>query len=374
MKTIEDIKESFQDFSNKLGDHRHGSHTLHSVTEILFLTLCAIICGCEGWRDIERYGKAKVEFLRKFFPYKNGIPSDDTVRRFFRSLTPSSFQKYFVSWVAEMGEAIGHHIALDGKVSRRSFDNEGDPLHMVSAFASESRLVLGQEKVADKSNEIKAIPVLLDMIDIEGATITIDAMGCQRDIAKNILDKKANYVLSLKGNQGNLHKDVELTFQDKELVKALKASTHMVVDKNKHGRQEERTYTTIALNDELKEYFGWPHIETITQVLSQRKIKGKSTQEKRYYISSLAETAKVIGQFIRAHWSVENTLHWILDISFRDDESRIRKGNAPQNAAIIKHMTLNMLQKAKGKRDSIKQMRKAAGWDEALLLEILQKI
>lgn len=373
----ENLRESFEDFIEGIDDPRVERNKLHSIAEILFLTLVAIICGAEGWRDIERFGKSKLDFLQKFFSYGHGVPSDDTLRRFFRALDPENFRECFIDWVRDL--KIPYHdatklISIDGKVSRHTFDEHTDPLHMVTAFASEFRLVLAQEKVSDKSNEIKAIPQLLGLIDLKGAIITIDAMGCQREIAQAICDGQADYVLSLKGNQGSLHEDVKTIFANDELLKKLAVEETQTKEANKHGRQEERSCRVISIPDTIKDKHNWPQLKTLVELISKRETKGKSTQESRYYISSLDKNAVKIGTAIRSHWSIENSLHWILDISFRDDDSRIRRGNAPENIAIVKHMALNILQKAKGKRDSIKQLRKAAGWDNNQLLTILSHI
>lgn len=371
---LEDLRESFKDFSSGIPEHRLDRNKLHSIEEILFLTLTAIICGCEGWRDIERFGCAKMTFLKKVFPFAHGIPSDDTLRRFFRALDPEIFRDCFVAWVKSLNLSETLHVAIDGKVSRRTFEGEANPLHMVSAFASDYRLVLAQEKVADKSNEITAIPKLLSLLDLPGALVTIDAMGCQREIAKKIGEKGADYIFSLKGNQGTLRQDVELIFKDSALVQELVPQSYETIDGSEHGRLEERKYRVISCPKILKDQHKWPYLESIVEVTSVREIKGVRSQETRYYVSSLIPDAEKLGKAIRAHWSIENSLHWVLDISFRDDDSRIRRGNAPQNIAIIKHMALNLLQKAKGKRDSIKQLRKAAGWEETQLIKILAQI
>ena len=371
---IDIIRESFEDFSSDLGDHRIERNKLHGVEEILFLSLCAIICGCEGWRDIERYGKLKLDFLRSFFSYTHGVPSDDTLRRFFRDLDPKKFQSCFSEWAKTIDLTGNKHISIDGKVSRHSFDTNTNPLHLVSAFASDCRIVLAQEKVEDKSNEITAIPKLLELLDLEGSIVTIDAMGCQKDIAQKIRDKRADYVLSLKGNQGTLHEDVKLLFKDEAVMKLLEVDVQQTVDGSEHGRLETRTYRVIEIPQALKESHNWCDLKTFVEVISQRELKGLITEEKRYYISSLAKDALQVSKAIRSHWAVENSLHWVLDVSFRDDDSRIRKGNAPQNIGTIRHFALNLLQKTKGKRDSIKQLRKAAGWDNAQLTNILKQI
>lgn len=368
---IREIQESFLDFSSQLSDHRLDRNKLHGVEEILFLMLCALICGCEGWRDTERYGHFKLEFLRTFFPYTHGIPSDDTLRRFFRHLDPISFQTAFTTFVQRWNLETNQHIAIDGKVSRHSFDGENNPLHLVSAFASDCRLVLAQEKVAQKSNEITAIPTLLNLLKLDQSVVTIDAMGCQKEIAQCIRDRNGDYVLSLKGNQGSLHQDVRLLFQDESLWKAFEVDHHQTVDGSEHGRLETRICRVVEMPPEWKTHHAWKDLQTLVEITSQREIKGVVTEEKRYYISSLPKDAKRLAQAVRSHWSIENSLHWILDVSFRDDDSRIRKGYAPQNIATVKHMALNLLQKTKTKRDSIKQLRKSAGWDNNTLLTIL---
>lgn len=331
---------------------------------------------CYLWfRRLARYRALwKLDFLRSFFPYSNGIPSDDTLRRFFRDLNPKSFQCCFAEWAKTLGLDQNKHISIDGKVSRHSFDGDANPLHLVSAFASDCRLVLAQEKVADKSNEIKAIPKLLEFLDLDGAMVTIDAMGCQKEIAKKIREKSGDYVLSLKGNQGTLHEDVKLLFKDKDLIGQLEPDIITTTDGSEHGRIETRTYRIINMPEALKEVHEWCGLRTIIELISQREIKGVITEEARYYISSLPKNAKEVSEAIRSHWAVENSLHWVLDVVFRDDDSRIRKGYAPMNIATIRHFSLNLLQKSKGKRDSIKQLRKAAGWNDAQLINILKQI
>lgn len=370
----ESIRESFEDFSSNLGDPRMERNKLHALEEILFLVLCAMISGSEGWRDIERYGKIKLDFLRSFFPYAHGIPSDDTIRRFFRDVHPKNFQICFSQWAQTLDLGERQHLAIDGKVSRHSFDGDTPPLHLVSAFATDCRLVLAQEKVKNKSNEITAIPKLLELLDIENGIITIDAMGCQKDIAHKIRDGGGDYIFSLKGNQGTLHEDVKLLFENKVLLERLKIDREQTIDGSEHGRTETRTYQMMDMPQVLKSHHNWRDLNTLIEVTSQRDIKGVKTEEKRYFISSLAKNAPEIPKAIRGHWAIENSLHWILDVTFRDDDSRIRKGNAPQNIAIIRHFALNLLQKTKGKRDSIKQLRKAAGWSNEQLIAILKKI
>ena len=362
-------KLDFLDYFQELEDPRIDRNKLYALEEILLLTLCGVICGCEGWEDIEDFGESKLLFLRNYLPYKCGIPSDDTLRRFFRAIDPEAFQKCFSKWVASLNIPMENSlIAIDGKTSRRSFDTDKNPLHMVSAFAAEARIVLGQEKVDEKSNEITAIPKLLDLLDIKGATVSIDAMGTQKKIAEKIKDKQGEYLLALKGNQSNLHNDIKLFFDDKELTSQLDACEKT---DGGHGRIEVRRCTVTDKIEWLNNRHDWCALKSIVKIKSIVESKGKKTEETRYYITSLAAEAEKILDSVRNHWAIENSLHWVLDVSFNDDQSRIRKGNAPQNIAIIRHLSLNMLRSVKKKRQSIKGLRKKAGWDNDVLKEIL---
>ncbi|HWY34993.1 MAG TPA: ISAs1 family transposase [Nitrosopumilaceae archaeon] len=363
---------SFLDVFGKIEDPRSKRNRLYAISEILFTALCAAICGAEGWQDVEDYGKMKIDFLRKFLPYKNGIPSDDTFRRFFRALNPQHFQELFRTWVktiqSEQSERV---IAIDGKSARHSFDDEKKMLHMINAYATEARLVLAQEKVDEKSNEITAIPQLLEWLDVKGNIITIDAMGCQYEIANKIIAKEGNYIFALKGNQSNLRDDVKTHFDDLETLGKLPA--HKDYDKG-HGRIEIRTCWVSNDVDWLHKLNPhWSTIKSIIRIDSIREIKEKKSSETRYYISSLTASCEKILASIRSHWAIENNLHWILDMSFNEDQSRIRKENAPQIMAIVRHIALNLLQLTKGqmKRQSIKRLRKMAGWDDDILTFIL---
>jgi len=338
--------------------------------------LSAIIAGCDGWEDIEFFAKARLDFFRTHLPFKNGIPSDDTLRRFFRYLDPKIFEACFVEWVKSFQINFQSKvIAIDGKTERRSFDGDSAPLHLVSAYASEVGLVLGQEKVSEKSNEITAIPKLLDILDLEGAIVTIDAMGCQYSIAEKIIEKKADYLLALKGNQSSLHDDVKLAFEHP--VKTSNYEVFEEVDKG-HGRFEIRTCKATSDIDWLRNsHPQWKMLNSIAEIESKRKIKGVTTCEKRYYISSLRAVPTMILSGVRQHWGIENSLHWVLDVSFGSDQSRIRKGNAPQNIAIIRKCALNLLQQVKknwtstSPRLSIRRARKAAGWDSNFMNIVL---
>jgi predicted transposase YbfD/YdcC len=365
---------SFLDVFSKIKDPRSSRNRLYTMSEILLAALCAGICGAEGWQDVQDFGEAKLEYLRTILPYKNGIPSDDTFRRFFRALDPEQFKELFIEWAREIRPNIADNVvAIDGKTSRHSFDDETEMLHMVSAFATEHRLVLGQEKVCTKSNEITAIPKLLQCLDIKGATVTIDAMGCQHAIAKQIINKQGDYIFSLKGNQGKLLDDVQTYFEDLTLYKAI--TPFRQSDKG-HGRLESRTCWVIKdiqwLRDRHPE---WHSIKSIIKINSTRTIKNKTTEETRYYISSCTDNPEKALEKIRSHWAIENSLHWILDVVFGDDQSRIRKQNAPHVMSILRHIALNLLQlqKASMPRQSIKRLRKMAGWDDNILSSILLK-
>jgi predicted transposase YbfD/YdcC len=360
-------------------DPRQRSKVIYPLQEVFLLCLLAVLAGAEGFVDIARFGKQKIELLRRFLPFENGTPSHDQLGDIFAVLDAAEFQRRFVAWVAKVTGVSADVIAIDGKTVRRSFHKRRGKaaIHMVSAFAARQRLVLGQVKVADKSNEIVAIPALLDMLEIEGAVVTIDAMGCQRDIAQKVLDKKADYVLALKGNQGSLREDVELfaAEQKENGFKDTKITQDKTVDAD-HGRIETRTYTVIHDVAWLQERHKWPGLQGVVMVESQREIPGPGPgtntieRETRFYITSLIWTAAQLGQAIRAHWMIENGLHWVLDMTFRDDECRVRTDHAPANFTTIKHMALNLIRRAPGK-DSIRLRRKVAAWDDDYLASLI---
>ena len=364
-----------ENFEN-IEDPRSTRNQLYTVSEILLVTLCAVICGADGWADVENYGKSKIDYLREYLEYANGVPSDDTIRRFYRYVNPTEFEKLFREWVGHLAKRTGSMvIAIDGKSSRHSFDGDGNMLHMISAFATEARIVLGQEKVSEKSNEITAIPKMLDWIDVKGHIVTIDAMGCQYKIADQIVKKEGDYIFSLKGNQENLATDVSLYFKDKELPIA---STYKDYDKG-HGRLEVRECWVVNDVQWLRDLNpNWQTIKSIIKIESTREIKNNTSNETRYYVSSLNTTADKILKAIRSHWAIENSLHWVLDMSFNEDASRIRKENAPHVMAILRHIALNLLQCAKRdsdslKRQSIKGLRKLCSWDNKTLDLIISK-
>ncbi len=351
----------------------------YPLDEVLLLCLLAVLGGAETFVDIARFGEKKIDLLRRFRPFRDGTPSHDHLGDIFATLDAKAFQRCFVSWVAALTGAPADVIAIDGKTLRRSYQQKGAkaPIHMVSAFAARQRLVLGQVKVADKSNEIVAIPALLDMMTIEGAIVTIDAMGCQRGIAQKIVDNKADYVLALKGNQGTLREDVEVFAAEQKTngFKDTKISQDQTVDGD-HGRIETRTYTVFHDVAWLQERHDWPGLKGIIMVESKREIPGPSPetdkieQETRFYITSLVWLANQLGPVMRGHWSVENSLHWVMDMLFRDDECRIRTHHAPANFTTLKHMAHNLIRKAPGK-DSLRLKRKVAAWDDELLASLI---
>ena len=341
----------------------------------MLLSFCAVISGCSSWDDIELYGQTKLDELRLYLPYENGCPSDDTLRRFFRTLDSKAFEDAFIKWVQSFQLNLeAKVVAVDGKTSRRSFDGDSKPMHMVSAFASEFGVVLGQLKTHEKSNEITAIPELIKLLDLKGAIVTIDAMGCQHKIATQIIDQGASYIFSLKGNQSTLHDDVKTFFETPP--RSLKIEETEQIDKA-HGRFEHRKCRVCKEVGWLKEqHENWSSISSIIEIESIREVKNVTSTEKRYYISSLNTDALTLLKSIRFHWGVENQLHWVLDMTFEDDQSRIRKGNAPVNMAVVKKITMNLLralkQKPEHKRKSLKVMRKMAGWNPVFLDEILR--
>ncbi|MGH6934574.1 MAG: ISAs1 family transposase, partial [Methylocella sp.] len=334
----------FLDYFKDMPDPRQRGKVVYPLAEVLLLCLLAVLGGAETFVDMARFGEKKIGLLRRFRPFRDGTPSHDHLGDIFATLDAGEFQRCFVSWVAALTGAPADMIAIDGKTLRRSYQKKGAkaPIHMVSAFAARQRLVLGQVKVAEKSNEIAAIPALLDMMAIEGAIVTIDAMGCQRDIAHRILDKKADYILALKGNQGALREDVEVFAAEQKAAgfKDTKSSRHETVDGD-HGRIETRTYTAIHDVTWLQERHDWPGLKAVVVVESTREIADKIERETRFYITSLVLLASLLGPMVRSHWAVENSLHWVMDMIFRDDERRIRTEHAPANFVTMTHMAHN---------------------------------
>jgi predicted transposase YbfD/YdcC len=311
--------------------------------------------------------------LRRFLPFADGTPPHDTLGDIFATLDAAAFQRCFVDWVAALTKTPVEVIAIDGKTMRGSGGKNASKalVHMVSAFAARQRLVLAQTKVDEKSNEIVAIPALLEMMMIEGAVVTIDAMGCQRDIAAKIIAKKADYILALKGNQGTLREDVEVFANEQKSTGFgdTTISAHETVDAD-HGRIETRKYTVIHDVAWLQARHDWPGLKGVIMVESKRETGEKIEHETRYYITSTTLEAKLSGPMIRDHWAVENSLHWVMDMTFRDDECRIRTQNAPANFTTLRHMAHNIVRKAPGK-DSLRLRRKTAAWDDEYLASLI---
>lgn len=360
---------------SKLDDPRRYNRR-HLLLDIIVIAICAAVCGADNWVDVENFGKAKYDWFKQFLELPHGIPSHHTFRRVFALLDAEQFEQCFVEWVGAANEVTeGQIVPVDGKTLRRSHDRTlgKKALHMVSAWASENRLVLGQVKTDEKSNEITAIPQLLAMLDLSGCIVTIDAIGCQKKIAKKIIEQGADYTLSVKENQKGLYDDIAELFDYAQEIDFADCDYHKTVDKG-HGRIEIRDCWTIS-NPEylvyLRNLSAWEDLQTIVMVKSERRIGQESSTKVRYYISSLAGEAKQALESVRGHWGIENKVHWVLDIAFREDDSRVRKGNGAQNFAILRRIALNLLKQEKTAKCGIKAKRLKAGWDQNYLLKVL---
>jgi len=363
------MKTSLHQHFDNLADPRIKRNKKHLFTDIIILTILGVICGAESWDSIELFGKTKEDFFKPFLKLPNGIPSHDTINRVFSMLNPRKFEQLFIQWTNTIKDKDikAEVIAIDGKTVRGSKDTFHDrqPIHLVSAWASQNQMVLGQFKTDVKSNEITAIPKLLELLDIEGSIITIDAMGTQVAIADNIVENKADYILALKGNQKELREEVESVFS------VQKPESIFEETEKGHGRIETRKCEVIYDLNFLHGKERWRKLTSIIKVSSERILNNKTTNETRYYIGSLASDAKTFNSHIRMHWGVENCLHWTLDMTFREDEQRKRDGKAAQNFALIQKIALNILKKDTCK-GSLKSKRLKAGWDNKFLLDFLK--
>jgi predicted transposase YbfD/YdcC len=353
-------------------DPRQTGKVDYPLNEILLLVLLAVLGGAEGWVEAATFGRKKLVFLRGFAPFENGTPSHDQLGTVFAALDAEQFQSCFIAWTATLTKLGPDIVAIDGKTMRRAYQERGaKAVHMISAWAAGQRLVLGQRKVDAKSNEITAIPELLDLLTLKGSIVTIDAMGCQKEIAAKIVAKEADYVLALKGNQGTLRDDVVLFCNEQKSsgFKDVAASMARTIDKD-HGRIETRVYTAIGDPGWLQNQHGWSGLRGVVMVESTREfVDGISESETRYYITSLRPDAGVLAEAVRGHWGVESH-HWVMDMVFRDDECRIRKDHAPANFATVKHMASNLLRRAPGK-ESLRVKRKMAAWDDDYLAKLI---
>lgn len=363
---------------SKVKDPRIDRTKRHQLLDILIIAICGVICGADSWVDIELFGKTKIAWLKSFLKLPNGIPSHDTFGRVFAALDPEEFESSFMEWVQAINQLTqGQVIAIDGKQLRGSHDKHTgkSAIYMVSAWATENQLVLGQRKVDDKSNEITAIPKLLKLLEIKGCIVTVDAIGTQTKIAKSIVDQGGDYILGVKENQGRLYEDIHDLFEDNQCFnyEDVPHSYAKTVNKD-HGRIEIRQCWTIAAPEYLaniRNLQRWAGIQTLVMILSERRIGDVVEVQDRYFISSLESDAHKILQAKRSYWGIENGLHWVLDIAFNEDHSRVRKDNAPQNFAILRHMALNLLKQEKTAKGSIKSKRLQCGWNVDYLLKVL---
>ena len=361
-----------------LDDPRTDHTKLHNLLDIIALTLCAVVSGAEGWTEVEAYGWEKQDWLETFLDLANGIPSHDTIGRVFGAMDSAAFQECFLSWMhAVVGTSNGKLVAIDGKTLRRSFDTAKgkSAIHLVSAWASENHLLLGQQAVADKSNEITAIPALLKLLDLRGALVTIDAMGCQKRITEEIVAGGADYVLAVKDNQPTLHADVQRVLMEalENEFKGLAHRYHHTKDEA-HGRTEERHYHLIEVPEELaRKHSQFVGLRTLGMVFSQRRVgDGPEALETRFYISSMGLKAKAFAEAVRGHWSIENNLHWVLDVVFQEDASRLRKDHGPENLGLVRRIALSLLKRATTKKKvGIACKRRQAGWNNDFLVAVL---
>lgn len=359
-----------------LPDPRMAGKIAHKLHDILVITVCAVICGLEHWTQIEDFGKAHEAWFRTFLDLPNGIPSHDTFGKVLAALDPDAFERRLQQWIhALVGSPTqGKHIAIDGKTLRRSFDRASGKaaIHMIHAYVHENHAVFGQLKVNDKTNEITAIPQLLEMLQLQEATVTIDAMGCQRDIAQKIVDRGGHYVLALKGNQSSLQEDVQTFMDDVVACEATRHGDRYETIEKSHGRIEKRTCWTCWDIDWLAQRHHWPGLSSLVVVECTRTVNGKASTERRYFISSHSgRQAQKLAVLIRNHWRVENELHWTLDVSFNEDQCRVRVENAAENLARIRRISLLLLKNEKTCKLGIKSKRAKAGYDRNYLLTIL---
>jgi len=367
------IRQCFADVSDPRREHMR----LHNLWDIFAITILAVIAGADSWVEVANYGLSKVDRLRSFLELPNGIPSHDTFNRVFALLNPTAFQKGFLNWVGAIAQStLGRLVAIDGKTARHSFDKAAGKgaLHLVSAWASENRLLLGQQAVDSKSNEISAIPELIKNLEISGAIVTIDAMGCQKNIAADIRQAGADYVLAVKDNQPTLHEDILQVFGDglDDDFAGLQHRCHHTEERG-HGRVEKRYYHVLTAPKELvKKHADWKDLRSIGMVLSERQEGNKEPSvETRVFISSLPAKVKRFARAVRNHWGIETSLHWVLDVSFREDDSRLRKDHGQENMGLLRRLAASLLHNEPTCKGGVSCKRKCAGWNDEYLMTVL---
>ncbi len=370
------LSDSFTQHFDNIEDPRRQAGLRYPLMEVMFITICAVISGADDWVAIERFGQAKRSWFSKYLRLKHGIPSHDTFGDVFGALNPDQFGDAFIGWMNQIATVSGV-IALDGKTVRRSFDKKlgKQAIHVVSAWSVNNRLVLGQVKTDDKSNEITAVPELLRLLAISGSLITIDAMGCQTAIAEQIIDQGADYLLAVKRNQGKLFEDVTYLFKHATEENFATDEFDVAQSINKaHGRIETRTCRVITHKEwitYLRTGSDWQQLVALICITSQRKVDKKTSTEERFYISSRSISAADALMAIRSHWEIENNVHWVLDVVFDEDCSRARTGNAQQNLATLRRIAINLLNQEQSRKQSLKGKRQLAGWDETYLEKIV---
>lgn len=379
-KKIEIDAESLIDFLQALDDPRIDRTKRHELIDIIVIAICAVICGAKTWVDIEDFGNSKIDWFKSFLNLSHGIPSHDTFRRLFMLLNPESFLNVFINWVRSVtkGEDL-EQICIDGKTLRRSFERgkASSAIHMINAWSTGASLALGQLKSEGKKNEIKTVPKLIDKLDVKGAVVSTDAMNCQVKTAEKILNKEGDYLLALKGNQDYLSKRVKNMFEGLSKPGPKKVAVNRYKEQSEgHGRLELRSCTVISKKDnknwEANPLGKWPSLNSLVEVVSERTNKktGETSTETRYYISSCTDEASDMLRYVRSHWEVENKLHWVLDVVFREDDSRSRSGYSPENFSMLRQFALNLI-KLEPSKKSIRRKQNIAGWEESFLLQIL---